>query len=137
MNIESPEKIYESSRNTVYSCQYHVIFTTKYRRRILSDDITPSVKDCFLETASKYDFKILEMEVMPDHVHLLISVNPDFGVKTAISRLKGASARLIGEKFPKAKSRVPCIWTSSKFVSTVGSVSLSVVKKYIEDQRNA
>lgn len=136
MNIVNPEKSYESSRNTVYSCQYHVIFATKYRRKILDDELAIHLKECFVDVSKKYGFKILESEIMPDHVHLLISVNPDFGIKTAISRLKGASARLIGKNFPKAKSRVPCVWTSSKFVSTVGSVTLDTVKRYIENQRN-
>lgn len=136
MDIVNPTKSYEKSRNTVYSCQYHVIFATKYRRPILTGEVEAPLKDCFEKVSEKYGFKIIEMEIMPDHVHLLMSVNPEFGINTAVSRIKGASARFIGENFPNVKSRVPCIWTSSKFISTVGAVSLDVVKKYIEDQKN-
>ena len=136
MNILDPQKEYKSSRNCVYSCQYHVIFSPKYRRNILKDGVDVKLKDYFLEVSEKFHFQILEMEIMSDHVHLLVDVNPEFGIKKAIARLKGYSAKKLKEDFPHLKSRIPCIWTNSKFVSTVGSVSLDVVKKYIENQKN-
>lgn len=136
MNIIDPKKEYKSSRNCVYSCQYHVIFSPKYRRDILKDGVDTKVKEYFDHVSKKWGFEIIEMEIMPDHVHLLVDVNPDFGIKTVIAKLKGYSAKKMKEDFPHLKSRIPCIWTNSKFVSTVGSVSLEVVKKYIENQKN-
>lgn len=136
MIIASPEKEYKSTRNLIYSCQYHVIFTPKYRRKIFVTPIDDELKKIFSNIAKEYGFEILEQEIMPDHVHLLISVNPNFGVAKAVARLKSISARELRKKFPQLKSRLPCMWTNSKFVSTVGSVSLEVVKKYIEEQKN-
>lgn len=136
MNILDPKKEYKSVRNLVYSCQYHVIFSPKYRRNILQNGVDVKLKDYFSEVSSKFGFDILEMEIMPDHVHLLIDVNPNFGISQAVAKLKGYSAKKLKEDFPHLKSRLPCIWTNSKFVSTVGSVSLDVVKKYIENQKN-
>jgi putative transposase len=75
------------------------------------------------------------MEIMSDHVHLLLDVNPDFGVKKAITQLKGVSSRKLRDEFPELKSKLPCLWTRGKFVSTVGSVSLETVKAYIENQK--
>lgn len=135
MNISDSNKKYKSSNTMVYSCQYHVIWTTKYRRKVLDEEIQIELKKLLL---SKQDdnFQILESEIMPDHVHLLIDVNPYVGIYKVISLLKGYSSKELREKFPKLKSRLPTLWTRSKFVSTVGSVSLEVVKKYIENQKN-
>jgi putative transposase len=78
----------------------------------------------------------MEQEIMEDHVHLLISVNPNFGVSKAVAKLKATSSRILRKEFPELRKKLPCLWTNSKFVSSVGSVSLDVVKKYIEDQKN-
>ena len=84
----------------------------------------------------EYDYKILEMEVMSDHVHLLIDINPNIGVCEVIKKIKGYTSKTLRMEYPKLKSRIPTLWTMSKFISTVGSVSLETVKKYIEEQKN-
>ena len=76
------------------------------------------------------------MEIMPDHVHLLIDCNPRFGIMNCITKLKGISSRILREEEPSIKRRLPTLWTRSAFISSVGSVSLEVVKKYIEEQKN-
>lgn len=76
------------------------------------------------------------MEVMEDHVHLLIDCNPRFGIMECVKKLKGTSASTLVKDFPSLKKKLPNIWTRSAFISTVGSVSLEVVKKYIENQKN-
>jgi len=73
---------------------------------------------------------------MPDHVHMLLDVNPEIGVYTTISRIKGYTSRILRQEFPKLKSRLPSLWTRSKFISSAGTVTLKVVKQYIEDQKN-
>lgn len=75
------------------------------------------------------------MEVMPDHVHLLLDINPLLGINNIIAKIKGYTAHELRKTFPFLKSKMPCMWTRSKFISTVGSVSLDIVKKYIEDQK--
>ena len=135
MNLENKEKEYRSSQHLVYSCQYHVIFCTKYRRRILVQPYEEILKQLFNKIADDYSFSILEMEVMPDHVHMLIDCHPKFGIYECVKKLKGISAHELRENFPELKSRVPSIWTRSSFISTVGSVSLETVKRYIENQK--
>ena len=127
---------YESSPHLVYDCKYHVIFCPKYRRKILNDDVSIKLKEIFTTIANRYSFDIIEMEIMPDHCHLLISCNPRFGIMECIKKLKMISAHNLKKEFPYLKSKVPNIWTRSSFVSTVGSVSLDTVKKYIENQKN-
>lgn len=129
------EKTYHSSSHLTYSCQYHVIFCPKYRRKVLRSPIDSRLKELFLEIAQEYDFTILEMEVMPDHVHLLIDCNPRFGIMDAVTKLKAKTSCILREEYPKLKSQLPSLWTRSAFISSVGAVSLDVVKQYIEDQK--
>ena len=77
------------------------------------------------------------MEVMPDHVHLLLSIDPQLSIHRAIKRIKGRSSHDLREEFPWLKSRIPTLWTNSYFVSTVGGATPEAVRQYIEDQRNA
>ena len=135
MKITNPSKSYKVSHHWVYSCQYHAIFCPKYRRKVLIDGVDERLKELVYEKQSEYGYEVLEIEVMPDHVHMLLDVNPQFGIGKVIGQIKGYTAHTLRAEFPWLKSRLPSLWTRSKFVSTVGSVSLEVVKKYIEDQK--
>ncbi len=135
MDIQNKQKKYHSTAHLIYSCQYHVIFCPKYRRKVLVNGIDTRLKEIFNEVASKYEFKILEIEVMPDHVHLLIDCNPRFGIINCVTRLKSISVNKINKEFPAIKKKLPNLWTRSVFISTVGAVSLETVKKYIDDQK--
>ena len=136
MDYPSTVKKYHTAEHLTYSCQYHVIFCPKYRRRVLVPPVDQAVKDLFQEIAGTYGFSIPDMEVMPDHVHLIIDCNPRFGVMDCVNRLKGISSRRLREQFPHLKTRLPTLWTRSAFISSVGSVSLAAVQKYIENQKN-
>lgn len=76
------------------------------------------------------------MEVMPDHVHLLVECDPQFGIHRLVKAIKGRSSRLLRQEFPQLRRRIPTLWTNSYFVSTVGGAPLAVVKRYIENQKN-
>jgi len=136
MDMLNPVKQYEHTATAVYSCQYHVIFTTKYRRKVLEHDVDVRLKELIKEKQSEYGYRILEMETMPDHVHLLLEIPPDLIPLSVIGRIKGYTAGIIRKEFPKVKSRIPSLWTRSKFIASVGAVSLETIKKYIEDQKN-
>ena len=73
---------------------------------------------------------------MPEHVHLLVEVDPQFGIHRLIKLMKGKSSKLLREEFPWVKSRLPTLWTNSYFVSTIGGAPLEVVKQYIEQQKH-
>lgn len=131
-----PSKQYHSAEHMVYSCQYHVIFCPKYRRRILTEPYDARLHKLFFQLAEQYDFNILDLEIMPDHVHMIIDCNPRFGVCKCIKLLKGNSSRIMRTEFPELKKKLPSLWTHSYFVSSVGSVTLETVKQYIESQKN-
>lgn len=136
MEINNPTKIYECANHLIFSCQYHVVFTPKYRRKVLVNQTASKLKELILAKQTDFHFNLIEMEIMPDHVHLLISVNPKYGVYSVISKLKGFTSFTLRSQDPKLKSRLPTLWTRSSFISSVGSVSLDVVKKYIENQKH-
>ena len=87
------------------------------------------------EACLEHDALIEEMEVMPDHVHLLLNVDPQYGIHRLVKLIKGRSSRLLRQEYPKLKSRMPTLWTNSYFVATVGGAPLEVVKQYIEGQK--
>jgi putative transposase len=126
---------YKSNNNVVYSCKYHVVFCPKYRRKVLVDGVDERLKVIAKEVADSCRAEILEMEVMPDHVHILCEVDPQFGIHRFIKTLKGRSSRILREEFPWLKKRLPSLWTNSYFVSTVGGAPLQVIKQYIEQQK--
>lgn len=136
MEIQNKNKKYKSSKHLVFSCQYHVIFCPKYRRKVLTGRVAERLKELILEKQEEFQYEILDMEVMPDHVHLLIDVDPKIGVYTVVSKIKGYTSKQLREEFPELKKKLPTLWTLSKFISSVGSVTLDVVKKYIEEQKN-
>ena len=128
---------YKSNHNIVYSCKYHVVWCPKYRRKVLVGDVAVRLGEICGAVADELGFDIIAMEVMPDHVHMLVEVDPQLGVHKAVKRMKGRSSHDLRSEFPQLRSRIPTLWTNSYFVSTVGGVPLAAVKKYIENQRNA
>lgn len=127
---------YKSNLNVVYSCKYHVIWCPKYRRPVLVKGVDVRLKEIIQDVAAECNSEILELEVMPDHVHLLVEVDPQFGIHRLIKLMKGKSSKLIREEFKWIKSRLPTLWTNSYFVSTIGGAPLEVVKQYIEQQKH-
>ncbi len=84
---------------------------------------------------TELDFKVRACEIMEEHVHLIIENNPKVPMTRIVGLIKGETSRILREEFPHLKSRLPSLWTRSKFISSVGCVSLKVVKEYIEAQK--
>ena len=129
-------KSYKSNRNIIFSCKYHVIWCPKYRRKVLIDGVENKLKELIKDYSQQVKVQIFEMEIMPDHVHLLIEVDPQLGIHRFIKRIKGRSSRQLRQAFPWLCSRLPTLWNNSYFVSTVGGAPLQVIKQYIESQKN-
>ena len=126
---------YNSNKNVVYSCKYHVIWCPKYRRKVLVGDVEKRLKELVLEIAFSLDVDIIEVETDQDHIHILAEVDPQFGVNEFVRLVKGKTSRYLRQEFPHLRSRLPTLWTNSYFVATVGGAPLSVVKQYIENQQ--
>jgi len=126
---------YKSNKNVVYSCKYHVIWCPKYRRKVLVNGVDTRLKEIIFDIATKYNGDVIEMEIMPDHVHLLVEIDPQFGIHKLVKLIKGNSSKILRLEFPWLKSRIPTLWTNSYFVSTVGGAPLEVIKQYVERQK--
>lgn len=125
---------YKSKNNVVYSCKYHVVWCPKYRRKVLVGDVADRLKSLIRQIVMEHQSEIIDLEIMPDHVHLLVEVDPQYGIHRLVKQLKGLTSRILRQEFPKIKSRLPTLWTNSYFVSTVGGAPLSTIKRYIENQ---
>src|SRR5438105_13709353 len=123
---------YKSNRNVVYSSKYHCVL------------VGPIAKRCeqvLRQVANKYRaeimaLEIMALEVMPDHVHVLVEVDPQLGIHRLVKHLKGVSSHSLRQEFRTLKSRLPTLGTNSYFVSTVGGAPLAVIQPYVESQKN-
>lgn len=129
------KRAFKSNRNVVYSCQYHVVFCPKYRRPVLVNGVDTRLKEIIGQVVEELSCEVVELEVMPEHVHMLCGVDPQFGIHRFVKRVKGRSSRLLREEYPWLKSRLPTLWTNSYFVATVGGAPIAVIKQYIENQK--
>ena len=120
-------RVYHSNRNIVYSCKYHIVFCPKYRRKVLVNGVDVRLKELIQSIAAENHFEVIEMEIMPDHVHLLLEVDPQFGIHKAVKTIKGKTSRILRQEFH---------WLR-KLCSTVGGAPLGIVKQYIESQKTS
>lgn len=128
---------YKNNNNIVYFCKYHVVWCPKYRRKVLTGELASRLKELLLSYADEMSVDILEMEIIPDHIHLLLEVDPQLGIHKAVKRLKGYTSKVLREEFPELNSKLPSMWTNSYFVSTVGGASLDAIKEYIQNQKTS
>ena len=128
-------KAMRSNNNVVYICRYHVVFCPKYRRKVLTPPIDERLTVILTEQMERWGQELIEMEVMPDYVHLLVGCDPQFGIHRLVKLLKGHSSHALRAEFPALKRRLPSLWTNSYFVSTVGGVTLDTLKRYVESQK--
>lgn len=126
---------YAKNVGAVFSLKYHVVFCPKYRRPVLQSPVDVRLKELFEGIASDYDLTLHAMEIMPDHVHLFVESSPMLCVAEIVNRLKGVSSRVLRQEFPFLRSRLPTLWSRSYFAATVGAVSETTIRRYIENQK--
>lgn len=124
-------------RGYVYSLQYHIVWVTKYRNPIFTDNIETDVKTYLIDILKSLDMDVIAMEVMPDHIHLMVSCKPQLRLSDAIKILKGNIARWLFIKHPEIKKQLwgGHLWNPSYFVVTVSDRSYEQVKQYINSQK--
>ncbi|WP_226351917.1 IS200/IS605 family transposase [Pseudonocardia sp. ICBG601] len=125
-----------SNANVVFQCAFHVVWCPKYRRRIIGGRMEQRLKEIICEVVAEKGAWLVELETMPDHVHLLVEVDPQYGVHRLVKAVKGRSSRVLRDEFPWLRSRLPTLWTNAYFVATVGGAPLEVIRKYVENQKN-
>lgn len=121
-------------RSGVWTIYYHLVWTPKRRSPVLKGDIALDLKDILTKKTKEIGVNIETMEVMPDHVHVFVSSNPKLSPQQIVKRLKGASSKELRKKYPQL-NKMQCLWSSSYYCGSVGQVSESVVRMYIENQK--
>ena len=141
----------KTRKNITYRCHYHVAWCPKYRRSVLTSldtslqnppiegdpgPVDERLREIIYDVCREHLSEVLELEIKPDHVLLLVDCDPQLGIAKLVRTIKGQSSRLLRQEFPSLKRRLPTLWTNSYFVATVGSTPVSAIKQYIENQRN-
>lgn len=135
-----PNKIkFKSGAHYVYATHYHLIWCTKYRNQIFTNQTyVQDLKAILLSEANAHSIEIERIEVMPEHVHLLVSFPPRISGSDVIRILKGRSAFLFLQAHPEVRKQ-KCwgnhLWSDSYLLTTLGNMSKDIVEKYIENQK--
>jgi putative transposase len=127
-------KRWTTSNKAVYNLGYHIIWSPKYRRKVLTGNIERRLKELLYEKATELELKIEKMEIMPDHVHLFVKASPVDSPHFIVQQLKGYSSHQLRREYPDLLN-LPSLWTRSYYCESVGHISEDTVKKYIEDQK--
>lgn len=117
------------------SLQYHIVFCTKYRRKVLVNNFAVDLKENIKQTCIKNKWEILELEIMPDHVHIFIKADTKSSVHRIVSQLKGISSFELRKEHTWLKSKLPCLWTRSYYADSIGNANSETIKKYIQNQK--
>ena len=124
-------------RTCVFNINYHIVWSTKYRRKVLTDDIEKRLKELLIDVGKQKGFDIAEIEVgQKDHVHVFVSAIPKISISYIAKMMKGISGRLLLKEFPEISKQLwnGELWNPSYYVETIGSVSEEAIRKYIQNQ---
>lgn len=124
-------------RGYVYTIQYHVVWCTKYRHKIIQGKVDATLKEIIAQIAETNNFRIEEMEVDLDYIHLVIDCSPQHYIPNIIKALKGVSARLLFKTHPEIKGELwdGHLWNPSYFVATVSENTEEQIREYIRGQK--
>jgi putative transposase len=125
---------YRHEGNAVSLLHYHFVFIPKRRKKVLVGAIAERLQQIICELVVENRWKIIAMEIMPDHVHLFLNVKTTDDPASIIRKIKGRASHHLRAEFPELK-KLPTLWTPSYFVSTAGNICTQTVKHYIEQQR--
>ena len=128
----------DSSSHSVYSLNYHLIFCVKYRRKVLTNEISNRLKDIIIGISKDFQVKIIEQETDKDHIHILFKTKPTINMTEYINYIKGDSSRILFQEYPEIKMKLwkGHLWSRSYCLLTTGQTTLDVLKRYVESQGN-
>ena len=126
------------SSHVQYDLQYHIVWTTKYRYRVLSGRIAERARELIRQSCSSMNVTIIRGSIGKEHIHILVSVQPSLAVSKLVQQLKGKTSRVLQNEYKELKRRYwgQHLWSTGYFVRTVGTVTQSVIKEYIENQQD-
>ena len=129
---------YTKRNRSVYRLTVHIVLVTKYRRKTITDEIMTRLSQICADTCVKWECNLIEFNGEPDHIHLLIDLNPKVAPVKLIANIKTVTSRLIRQEFTNHLKKFygdkKVFWTSSYFVASCGSVTIEQLKSYVQDQ---
>ena len=125
---------YRYGSHTVYRIEYHFVWVTKYRYKILMGDVGQRVKELVKQTCEAFEIEILKGVVSKDHVHIMVSAPPELAPSEIMRRIKGRVATKLFEEYPHIKRRYwgRHVWARGYFCATVGQMTQEMIKQYLE-----
>lgn len=129
---------FRRGRTCVFLIHVHLVFVTKYRRKIFTKEILDDMKNIFTNVCKDFESDLIEFDGERDHVHLLINYPPKVAISKLVNSLKGVSSRLLRKKgYPTIQNSLwgNHLWSPSYFASSCGGAPLEIIRKYIEEQK--
>ncbi len=124
---------YRRAEKSVSSVNYHFVFVPKRRKAVLVNEIAMRLQEIIFELVKEHGWRLIALEVMPDHVHMFINSPPHESPSQIAKWVKGRASNILRKEYPQLK-KLPTLWSPSYFVATTGQVSTDVIRKYIENQ---
>lgn len=127
---------YQSKRHSVFQLHVHLVFVTKYRRKIFKQHHLYSLNTIFSDVSKNLSSTLIQFDGTSDHMHLLLSYNPVISLSQLANRLKGVSSRLIRQRYQEIRFsfKKNCLWSPSYFASSCGGAPIEILKRYIRNQ---
>jgi len=127
----------EKTSSCVYNINYHLVFCPKYRKSVIIGEVKEFLEECIETIADARGFKILEKQIMPNHIHLFISTPPQYSPTAIVKVLRGVTSLRLFNKFPELKEKLwkGKFWSPSYYVGTAGHVSAETIERYIQEQK--
>jgi len=118
-----------------FNLKYHLVWCPKYRLNVLVGDVESRLKELLYEKAEEINATIHDLEIMPDHVHLFVESNPNFAPYKIAAQFKGYTSNILRKEFKHLRSRMPTLWSRSYYIGSIGHISETTIKKYIQNQK--
>lgn len=124
-------------RHCIFDLHVHLVFVTKYRRKIFNSKAISVLKNIFSHVCQDFNANLIEVDGEEDHVHLLVHYPPKVSVSKLVNSLKGVSSRMLRQQYPDIKQHYfkNVLWSPSYFAASCGGAPISVIKQYIEQQK--
>src|ERR1700674_1535730 len=126
---------YSVNAGSVFSLKYHLVWCPKYRKRILVNALEKRLRELLYQKGKEIKAEIHALEIMPDHVHMVVESDPTKAPARLAAQFKGFTTHQLREEFPWLKSYLPSLWSRSYYIGSIGAVSAATVKRYIANQR--
>jgi putative transposase len=128
---------FRTGRHCVFALHVHLVFVTKYRRKVLTEAAHETLRALFARICQEFEARLVEANGEDDHVHLLVEYPPKMALSKLVNSLKGVSSRRLRQQHAEVAKRYykGVLWSSSYFAASCGGAPLSIMRQYIEDQR--